>query len=177
MMALQDGDFFINRRITHRNLHEKAVGLRLWQFVSTLLFHWVLRGNDGVYIAHAMRLTIDGHLPFLHYLKQSCLCLGRSTVYLIDQHDIGKHGSRMEIERLRLHVEHRRAKHIARHEIGRELYATEACIDESGNESCQQCLCHTWHTFNEHMAIGQNSREDKVDCLLLSHNDASDVLP
>ena len=52
--------------------------------VGTFLLHRVLRGHDDErgwqLVGHA-----DGHLLFLHGLKQSCLRLGRRTVDLVSE--------------------------------------------------------------------------------------------
>ena len=77
-----------------------------------------------------MGSAVDGDLTLLHHLKESRLRLGWGTVDLIDQYDISKHRTGMEVEIRRFHVKHIRSKHIRWHQVGRELHATEFCIDE-----------------------------------------------
>ena len=130
MMTLQDGDLLLNGGIAHGDFHHETVGLGLGQLVRALLFHRVLRGQDGVELAHGVSHAVDGHLPFLHHLEEGGLRLGRGAVHLVDEHDVGKDRAGMEVEVGGLHVEHVGAKHVAGHEVGRELHAAELCINK-----------------------------------------------
>ena len=169
--------FLVERGIAHGNLHQESVGLCFRQLIGALLFHGILRGDNGIDIPHAVGRAVDGHLPFLHHLKQGSLCLGGSAVDFVDQNDVGEHGALMEVERLCLHIEHRGTKHVARHEVGCELDAAEARVDEAGDEAGQQRLCHAGHTLYQHMAVGKDGGEHEVDGLGLSDDDAANALP
>ena len=176
MVALQDAQLLLGRRIVHRELHQEAVGLCLGQFVRTLLLHGILRGQNGVEWRHGVRGTVDGGLPFLHYLEEGGLRLGRGTVHLVDQHEVGKDRTGVELELLRLHVKHTGAEHVAGHQVGRELHAAELGVDEPGHELGQQRLGYARHAFYQHVTAGKDGRQQQFDVLVLSDDDLADSL-
>ena len=169
LMALQDEHLIVERGIAYHYLHHETVYLRLGQLVGAFLLHGVLRGDDREEGTHGMGDAVDGGLALLHHLKEGGLCLGRCAVYLVDEHEVGEDRSGVEVELRRLHVEHRGAEHIARHEVGGELQAAEAGVDEPREEAGQQGLGHTGHTLEQHMAVGQDGGEEHVDSAVLPH--------
>ena len=144
--------------------------MRLRQPVGTLLLHGVLCGQNGEEVTQGIGGAIDGSLPLLHHLEECRLCLCRCAVNLISQQDIRKHGTTVEMELRLLHVEHRRTQNIGRHEIRGELYARELRIDKTCHHLGQKRLCHAWHSFKQHMTIGENSRQHQLHGLFLAYN-------
>ena len=82
----------------------------------------------------------------------------------------------MEGELLRLHVEHGGAEHVAGHEVGRELHAAEAGINQTGNQLGQQRLGYAGHALDEHMAVGQDGGQDEFYGFLLAHDDLGNLV-
>ena len=164
---------FCYRRIAHGYLHKEAVELSLGQFVCTLLLHRVLCGDDGEEVVHLICYAVYAHLFFFHHFEERRLRLCRCAVYLVNEHNVRKDGSLVEVELRVLHVEHRRSEHVARHEVGSELYSAEAGVHQSRHQSCRECLCHSWHSLDEHMTVGKHRGEDEVNRLVLSYNHSS----
>ena len=133
--------------------------LRLGQLVGAFLLHGVLRGQHDVRLAHGIGRAVHGGLPLLHHLEQGRLRLGRSAVDFVHQHDVGKHRPAVELELAALHVKHRRAQHITRHEVRGELDTAEVRIDETRRQFGKQRLGHARHTFEQHMSVSQDSRK------------------
>ena len=79
----------------------------------------------------------------------------------------------MEIKIIGFHVEYRCTQHITRHQIRSKLDAAEICIDQTGNQACQQCFRHSRHSFYQHMPICQHSGQHQVHHLFLPYNDGS----
>ena len=175
MVTLKYLHLLLYAGIAHRNLHKETVRLSFWQFIRALLLHWVLRGQNGIDITHAIGGAVNGYLSLLHHLKEGGLRLCRRTVDLIDQHDIGEHRSLMELELTGLHIKHRRTQHVARHEVGRELHTAELRVNELGDGTCQQRLCYAGHTLNEHVSVSQDCRQDEVHSQSLAHDDLRDT--
>ena len=171
LVAQQDFHLFVCGGIVHRYLHQKAVQLGFRQLVGALLFHWVLRRDDGKDIAHRAGRTVDGHLPLLHHLEEGCLGLGGSSVNLVGQHHVGEDRSGVEVEVSGLHVVDRGAQHVARHEVGGKLHAREAGVDELGHDSGQQGLGHAGHALNQHVSAGYHAGQQEVGGLCLAHYD------
>ena len=175
LMPLQDGLFFFKRGVPHHNLKHEAVKLCFGQFVGAFLLHRVLCGNNGVGFCHVVGNAVNAHLAFLHYLKESRLGLCRRTIDFVDEHHVGKNRAFMEVKFARFHVKHCSAEHVAGHQVGGELYATEPRINQPGRESGQQRLCHSRHTLKQHMAIGKYCRNQEVHNLIVSYHYSSDL--
>ena len=120
-----------------------------------------------------MRGAVNADLPFFHNLKQGGLRLGRSTVYLVHQHEVGKHRSLMEVKVIGFHVEDRSTQHVTRHQVRSKLNAAEIRLNQTGNQTGKQRLCHPRHSLQQHMAVCQDSRQYQVHYLLLPHYDRS----
>ena len=87
-----------------------------------------------------MRGTVNADLPFFHNLEQGCLRLGGSAVYLVHQHEVGKHRSLMKAKVIGFHVEDRSTQHITRHQVRRKLNPVKSNIQHPGHNLCHQRL-------------------------------------
>ena len=105
LMALQNLQFIIQRRIAHRYLHQETIELSLGQAIGSFLLHGVLGGKDGIEIAHLVGNAIDAHLSLFHHLEECRLRLGRCTVDFIYQNNVGEDGALMELKLLGLDIE------------------------------------------------------------------------
>ena len=120
-----------------------------------------------------MRGTVNADLPFFHNLEQGCLRLGGSAVYLVHQHEVGKHRSLMEVKVIGFHVEDRSTQHVTRHQVRSKLNAAEVRLNQACHQTGKQGLRHSRHAFQQHMAVRQDSRQHQVHRLLLPHYDRS----
>ena len=79
----------------------------------------------------------------------------------------------MEIKAVGFHVEYRCAQYITRHQVRRKLDTAEVSINQAGSQTCQQCLCNSWHSFYQYMTVSQNCRQHQIHRLFLPDNDGS----
>src|SRR5882724_1469428 len=121
VMVSYDLVFLCGVGVAYVDLEQEAVELGFRQMIGAFLLDGVLRGDHHEGGLQRIGLSVYGDLPFLHYLEQGGLRLGRSPVDLIDEHDIAEDRSRLEREDALPRIEHRGADHVARHEVGREL--------------------------------------------------------
>src|SRR6185312_2066050 len=121
-----------------------------------------------------MRHTIDGDLPFLHRLEQCRLGLGRGTVYLIRQEEIGEYRTWAKLERARRFLIDAHAGHVGWHEVGRELNTSEAHIQCAGEYSNKQCFRRAGNAFEQNVSPGNECGEDLIDYVFLAKDTGCD---
>ena len=111
------------RRIVHRDPHQEPVALRLRERVDPLGLDGVLRGDhdEGTGCGHGP--PADRDLSLLHHFEQGRLHLGRRTVDLVREDDVGEHGARLDVERFARRPVDPRAHDVGRDQVGRELDA------------------------------------------------------
>ncbi len=153
------------------DLEHKTVGLRLGQWVGTLLLDRVLRSQYEERVAQLECLFPDGYLPFLHGLEQSGLYLGGRTVDLVRQHKIRKDRAFLDMELLGLLRVYLRTQHIGRQQIGRKLNTGEIGLDKVSQGLDSQGLCQARHTFEQDMSVAQKSDEQALYQVFLTHDD------
>ena len=117
-----------------------------------------------------MRDRVDGHVPLLHALEQTGLRLGRRSVDLVDQHQVGEHGPGTELElRLSL-IEDVRPDDVGREQVRRALDARVGGIDRTRQRAHERGLAHARMVLNEHVPLGQQ-RDEHVSQRALGHLD------
>ena len=176
MVTFQNVYFLLQRRIIHRYFHQKAVELRFGKFIGSLLFHRILCSKNGIKLSHLMSNTVNADLTLFHHLEQGCLCFGRSTVDLVHQYDISKDRSLMKVKLIGFHIEHSGTQHVTRHQVRCELDTAEIRINQAGCQAGKQCLCHSRHSFYQHMTIGKDCRQYQIHRLFLTHNNGSNLI-
>ncbi|PSQ82930.1 MAG: hypothetical protein BRD40_02415, partial [Bacteroidetes bacterium QS_1_65_9] len=85
VVALQNGHFFVQLRVIHVDLEQKAVQLRFRQAVGAFMLQRVLRGDHQERLRHRVRLAVSADLPLLHHLEECGLRLGDAG-HAFDQH-------------------------------------------------------------------------------------------
>jgi hypothetical protein len=114
----------LQRGIADDHLQHETVDLGLGQLVGALLLDGVLRGQHQEGVGQLEGAVADGHLMLLHSLEQGTLHLGRGTVDLVGQYEVGKDGALLHLKVLVfLRIDHR-TDDVSRKQVGRELYAT-----------------------------------------------------
>ena len=129
-MTLQYLHLLVIGGITHVNLHHETVELGLGQAISAFLFHRVLSGKHSVKWRHVTCHAINSALTLFHHLKQCRLCLGWSTVYLVDKNNLRENWALVKLKLLSLDVKHVSSQNITRHKVGGELNPLEIGINE-----------------------------------------------
>ena len=75
------------------------------------------------------------------------------AVYFIDQHDITKNRSGLEVEIAFPWVEYGGSHHITGHEVGRKLYPGKFYINYFSNQLCREGFCNARHALYQNMSI------------------------
>ena len=110
----------------------------------------------------------DRHLTLLHRLEQGTLYLGRRTVDLIGQHEIGEDRTLLDRELFGLLAVNQCTDQIGGQQIGGKLNTAEPgvyglCQCRNGKRFGQ-----SRNTFQQNVAIGQQSDQQRVDQMFLS---------
>ena len=72
-------------------------------------------------------------------------------------------------------VEDRRAGHVRWHQVGRELDAIERAAQHPAQHAHQQRLAQSGHALDQHVALGQERRQDAAHQLPLADEDLVDL--
>ncbi len=117
-------------------------------------------------------------MVLLHRLEQRGLRLGRRAVDLVGEQDLREDGPAHEPERahaVRL-VEDLGAGDVGRHQVGRELDALEAQVEDAGERLDEQRLGQPGHAGEQAVAAGEERDEHLIDDLVLADDDLPQLL-
>ena len=121
-----------------------------------------------------MRYSCDRHGMLLHGFQQCGLSLRSRAVDFIRQQDVGKQGPSLEFEhfatvrRLRNDLS---PDEVSRHEVGRELDATELEMQRVGESPHGERLAESGDSFQQYMSAGNQGNQSVVQDFLLSDDD------
>ena len=169
--ALDDDELLLLVRIADQHLHHEAIDLRLGQRIGAFGLDRVLRGHHQERRRHDVRLAGDRHLVFLHHLEQRALHLGRGAIDLVGEQQVGEHRPERRREVAGLLVVDPRANQVRRHEVGRELDATERAADDLGEGLHRQRLREAGHAFDEQVALRENRHQHAFEEVILADDD------
>ena len=114
----------------------------------------------------------------LHGLQQSRLGLGRRTIDLIGQKDVGEDRAFLEVEMFFAGValvHHVTPHDITRHEVGRELDAREGQMQNVGDRRHDLGLADTGNTLEQHVSLGKQADQSAVDDFIVTDDDLGDL--
>ena len=160
-MACQHPQFYLPRRITHRNPQQEPVQLAFGQRVRSLELDRVLRGDHHERTGQRIRLPVDRHLPLAHRFQKRALRARGGPVDLVGQHQVGEDRARVKRELPRTLFQDRHTDDVGRQEIARELDAVERPADRRGQRPRQRGLSDARHVFNQQVTARQE-RDDRV---------------
>ena len=109
-------------------------------------------------------------LPLLHGLQQGGLHLGRSTVDLVGQHEIGKYRTSLNLECLVLLAVDLRTDHIGRQQVRRELNTTEIGLDQVAQRLYGEGLSQARNTLQQDVSVAQQTDQQTLYQVLLTHD-------
>ncbi len=172
MQVLADDGFLLfQSRIVDDHLEHETVDLCLRQLIGTFLLDRVLSSHDEERVGQGESLLADGHLMLLHCLKQSALHLGRSTVDLISQHEVGEDRTFLDLKVLVfLGIDHC-TYHVGRQQIGCKLYPAEVSIHELRECLDGEGLCQARYALQQDVAVAEQRNEQRIDQMLLTDDD------
>jgi|GEM_PF-1445200 len=160
-------------RVVDQHLQQEAVQLCFRQRVGAFLLQRVLRGQRHEGRRQGEGLALDGYLAFLHHFQQGRLGLGRGTVDLVGQQQVGEHRAAPDLEALALRVVHRVAADVAGHQVGGELHAPVVQLQGLCQCAHQQGLAQPGHALDQHVATGQQRHQDLVQYIGLADEGVS----
>jgi hypothetical protein len=173
--APNDRRLFPGGRKPDQNLHEEPVALRFGQRVHTLALDGILRGQNHERLGHRMRHPADRDLPLGHHLEEGRLHLGRGSVDLVRQYDVGEDRAELDVEPLTRGPVDAGADDVGRHEVGRELQPHERAADDGGQRLGSQRLGQAGGALEEAVASGDESHEQALDDPILPDDDPLDL--
>ncbi|MNW54087.1 hypothetical protein D3C74_316740 [compost metagenome] len=110
-----------------------------------------------------MGRTVDRRLPLLHALQEGRLRLGRRTVDLVADHDVGEDGSGAKLEVVRLRPVDVDAREVAREQVWRELDASDVAVDGACERLGERRLADSGHVLEQEVALREEHRDREVD--------------
>ena len=93
--AHHDLDLVTHGGVPHEVLEHEPIRLRLRQRVGALLLDRVLGRDDQKGFGNRVFHARDGGLTFLHRFEHRALRFRAGSVDLVEQHDVGVHGSEL----------------------------------------------------------------------------------
>ena len=152
--------------------------MRFGQGVSAFEFDGVLRSQYEERIGQRARRAEQGDGAFLHGFEQGRLRLGRSAIDFVSQQEIGEDRPRMKFHRapsISLFLQDMRAEDVARHQVGRELYALGVEVEQLAEGFDERGFAYAGQPFEQDVAATQDAREDKAMQCGASEQDAVEL--
>ena len=158
-------------RIADRDVEEEAVELRLGQRIRPLLLDRILRRQHEERLGQGTRLAAHGDAVLLHRLEERGLRLRRRAVDLVRQQQVREDRPAHEAERVRpgrlVLVQHLGARHVRRHQVGRELDAAEVEVQHLRKRLDEQGLRQARDAHEERVAAREDRDQRLLDHVLL----------
>jgi hypothetical protein len=101
--------------------------------------------------------------------------LAGAAVDLVGEQEVDHHRAELDVELLLALAVDPGADDVGGHQVGSELDAGERAADHLGEGLDGQSLGHPWHTFEQHVALGEQADEHPLDQLVLADDDPLDL--
>ena len=108
-------------------------------------------------------------MALLHGLEEGGLHLGRRTVDLVGQYEVGEYRAFPDLELLALLAVDHRTDKVGRKQVGGELDTAEPGVDTRGQSIDGKSLGQTGNTFEEDMPVGQQADKQILHQMFLSY--------
>jgi len=176
---LGNRQLFLVAGVVHDDLEHEAVELRLGQGIRPLLLDGVLGAQDQEGLLQRVVLTRDRHLVFLHRLQERGLRLGGRAVDLVAQQDMPEDRPLDEphppLARPLFLVEDLGPGDVRGHQVGRELDAFEADVQDLRQRADHQGLGQPGHAHQQDVPAREDRRQDLLDHLALADDDLAQL--
>src|SRR5690606_5441471 len=110
-------------------------------------------------------------------LEERALGLGGRAVDLVGQEEIGEDGPLARLKLAAARIVEEMPRHVARHQVGRELHAREGRGDRAGEGQHEERLADAGHALEQHVAAGEEADEHLLEHLVLPEHDAAERAP
>src|SRR5437868_2844078 len=157
--------------IVNENLELETIELRLRQWISSFVFDRVFRRQHCEDRRQGICFAVNRYLALFHRLEECGLRFWWRAIYFVGKKNIGEDWTASQVESRSRDVEDVGAGYVRRHQIGRELYATETGVDDSRECFDRQSFCSARHAFDQRMALREQGNQDLFDHVVLSDDD------
>ena len=165
-----DEFFLFLAGIADDHLEQETVDLCFGQGVGAFLLDGVLRGHHHERLVEGEGVVADGDLALLHGFEQGALHLGGGAVDFVGEHEVGENRAFLYLELFALDAVDHGADYVGGEQVGRELDAAVARIDELREGFDGKGLCKAGDAFEEHVAVAEQSDEQALHEVLLAHD-------
>ncbi len=166
----------VRRRVAEARPQHEAVELRLRERIGALVLDRVLGREDEERRLEAARRPVERDLSFLHRLQERRLGLRRGAVDLVREEQVREDGAGAKLELELSLVPDRRARHVARQQVGRELDAGEAQARDRGERPGGERLREARDVLEQDVPVGEQAGEDECQPVPLADDRALDLV-
>ena len=152
-------------------LEHETVHLCLGQRVGPLLLEGVLRGQHEEGLRQRVGLLADGYLALLHRFEQCRLHLGRRTVDLVGEDEVGEDWALADEEVLALLRIDQRTDQVGRQQVGGKLDTRELGVHGLGQRGDGQCLGQSRDALEEDVPVRKQADQQRIDQMALADDD------
>src|SRR2546426_2405223 len=156
--------------IAEQDLQQETIKLSFGQRVSSFVLDWIFGCQYREDRRELIALAVNRYLALLHRLEQRCLSFRGRAVDLIGQQYVSEDWTASQVEGGGRNIEDVSARDIRRHQVGRELDAVEAGIDDPRERLHRQCLRRAGHAFDQRVAFGEQGDENLFNGLFLTND-------
>lgn len=135
----------------------------------------VLRRHHQERVGQRESLTADRHLTLGHDLQQRRLHLGGRTVDLVGEQEVDHDRAELGVELFLALPVDAGTDDVGGHQVGSELDTRERAANDLRKRLDGQRLGDAGHTFEQHVALGQQTDQHPLHELVLAHDDALDL--
>ena len=167
---------FIARRIADFQFEHEAVNLRFRQRIRAFLLNRILRGQNEKRFFEFESLLANRDLLFLHGLEQRALHLGGGAIDFIGENEVGENRAFARGEAAGLRIINLRADDIGGQHVRRKLQARKFYVQARGQRFDRKGFGETGHTFEQHVAVGQQSDGEPFHKIGLPDNDLAEFV-
>ena len=145
--------------------------MRFGKRISALEFDRILRRKNREIAGERVTRAIDRHLPLFHRFEQRGLRPRRCPIDFVDEQQIGEDRPAMQRKLTGGHIEHVRAHHVRRHQIGGALHALKSEAADARERFHRQRFCQAGHAFHQRVAAADEHEKHLVDHFPLADDD------
>jgi len=172
--------FFRAAGVIDANIKQEAIELCLGKRIGPFLLQRVLRGQHEEWLGQHVHPPAGADLPLLHGFQHRGLGLGRCAVDFIGQQHIGKNRPGQKAifpqSRFRIFLDDLGSRHVARHQVGRELDPLERQMQRTGQRANEQRLCQAGNAFEQGVAAGEHGDQHLLDYVALADDNFGQLL-
>ena len=123
-----------------------------------------------------MRNAVHRDLELLHDLQKRGLGFGGRAVDFVGQHDLAHDRAGVKFHVSRFEIDHRKARHVAGNDVGRELNAVKAAIQRFGKAGNHRGFAGAGNVLDQHVAFAQHGDQRQLNRFFLADDHTPDIL-